>query len=91
MTKLELVKSIALQTGYDRNSIQNIVEAAIHNLKKTMLMGDAMYVRGFGTLSVKRRAAHKGRDITNNVTVQVPERNVVVFKPSRDFMNQLNK
>jgi DNA-binding protein HU-beta len=91
MTKLELVKSIALQTGYDRTSIQNIVESAIHNLKKALREGDAMYVRGFGTLSVKKRAAHMGRDIANNITVEVPEHKTATFKPSREFLKLLNK
>ena len=53
MTKAELVNEIAIQTGYDKTTIMNVVEAAMNNIKKTVANGDAVYLRGFGSFGTK--------------------------------------
>ena len=49
MTKAELVNAIAIQTGYDKTTIMNVVESAMENIKKTVAEGEAVYLRGFGS------------------------------------------
>lgn len=89
MTKLELVTAIAIQTGYDRATIMNVVESAMHNVKKTLADGENLYLRGFGSLIVKKRAQKVARNIKNNTTVIVPERRIPSFKPSDDFLEMM--
>ena len=56
MTKAELVNAIAIQTGYDKTTIMNVVESAMSNIKKTVAEGEAVYLRGFGSFATKTRA-----------------------------------
>ena len=49
MTKAEIVNEISNRTGYEKNSVQTIVEAFMDAVKKTMIDGENVYLRGFGS------------------------------------------
>ena len=85
MTKAELVNEIAIQTGYDKTTIMNVVEAAMNNIKKTVANGEAVYLRGFGSFGTKTRAAKVARNITKKESIIVPEHKIPAFKPSDAF------
>ena len=85
MTKAELVNAIAIQTGYDKTTILNVVESAMANIKKTVAEGEAVYLRGFGRFATKTRAAKVARNITKNESILVPEHKIPSFKPADSF------
>ena len=85
MTKAELVNEIAIQTGYDKTTIMNVVEAAMNNIKKTVANGEAVYLRGFGSFGTKTRAAKVARNITKNESILVPEHKIHAFKIADSF------
>lgn len=85
MTKAELVSSIALETGYDKTTIMNVVESMMENVKKSVAEGENVYLRGFGSFISKNRAEKVARNITRNTTVVVPAHRVASFKPSKEF------
>ena len=89
MTKAELVNEIAIQTGYDKTTIMNVVEAAMNNIKKTVANGEAVYLRGFGSFGTKTRAAKVARNITKNQSIVVPEHKIPAFKPADSFAELL--
>ena len=89
MTKAELVNVIAIQTGYDKTTIMNVVESAMSNIKKTVADGEAVYLRGFGSFSTKTRAAKIARNITKNESILVPEHKIPSFKPADSFAELL--
>lgn len=89
MTKAELVNAIAIQTGYDKTTILNIVESAMSNVKKSVAGGDNVYLRGFGSFITKTRAQKVARNITKNTSIVVPEHKIPAFKPSNDFTDML--
>ena len=89
MTKAELVNSIAIATGYDKTSIQNIVEAMMTTVKKTMADGENVYLRGFGTFALKTRKAKVARNISKNVSIDVPAHNIVTFRTAQDFAKMI--
>ena len=91
MTKAELVNTIAIQTGYDRNTIMTIVEAMMMNVKKTVCAGEDVYLRGFGSFITKVRAQKVARNITKEVSIIVPEHKIPAFKPAREFMDAVKK
>lgn len=91
MTKAELVNAIAIQTGYDRNTIMTIVEAMMMNVKKTVCNGEDVYLRGFGSFITKVRAQKVARNITKEVSIIVPEHKIPAFKPAREFMDAVKK
>ncbi|MBR6492341.1 MAG: integration host factor subunit beta [Paludibacteraceae bacterium] len=90
MTKAELINEIALTTGFDKASVTVIVEAFMEKVKKSVSGGDPVFLRGFGTFNTKTRKAKKARDIIKEISVLVPQHEVVVFKPAADFSERLN-
>ena len=89
MTKAELVNAIAIQTGYDKTTIMNVVESAMDNIKKTMAEGEQVYLRGFGSFGTKTRAQKVARNITKNESMIVPEHKIPAFKPADSFAELL--
>jgi len=87
MTKAELVNAIAIQTGYDKATILNVVESMMSNVKKNLYQGENVYLRGFGSFITKVRKQKVARDITKKTSVMVPEHKIPAFKPAREFMN----
>lgn len=91
MTKAQLVSAIAVQTGYDKTTILNVVEAMMGEVKKSVAEGEFVYLRGFGSFITKTRAEKVARNISKNTSVLVPEHKIASFKPSDDFNELLNK
>ena len=89
MTKAELVNAIAIQTGYDKTTIMNVVESAMENIKKTVAEGEGVYLRGFGSFGTKTRAQKIARNITKNESIIVPEHKIPSFKPADNFTELL--
>ena len=89
MTKAELVNAIAIQTGYDKTTIMNVVESAMENIKKTVAEGESVYLRGFGSFGTKTRAQKIARNITKNESIVVPEHKIPAFKPADSFAELL--
>ena len=91
MTKAELVNAVAMETGYDKTTILNIVECAMNNIKKSVAAGDNVYLRGFGSFITKVRAEKVARNITKNTSIVVPEHKIPAFKPGREFSAEVRK
>ena len=85
MTKAELVNEIAISTGFDKKSINLVVDGMIKHVKKSLSEGENVYMRGFGSFIVKTRKAKVARDIRSKVSVDVPEHSVPCFLPAKEF------
>ena len=76
MTKADLVQEISKQTGIDRDEVLMIVEAFMETVKCSLSMGKEVYLRGFGSFIVKRRAEKTGRNIGQNTTLIIPAHDI---------------
>ena len=85
MTKAEIVNEISLKTGVDRKEVLQIVEGFMESVKTSLVNGENVYLRGFGSFILKHRAEKVARNITNNTTMIVPAHDIPHFKPSKDF------
>ncbi|MBT2560097.1 integration host factor subunit beta [Pedobacter sp. ISL-68] len=86
MTKSDIVIQITTKTGIDRAEVSQILEVFFKAIKNNLTDGEAVYVRGFGSFTVKKRAAKTGRNISKNTAVQIPEHYIPSFKPSKEFV-----
>ena len=91
MTKADLVNQVALETGYDKTTILNVIEAAMADVKKSVAAGKNVYLRGFGSFITKVRAEKVARNITKNTSIVVPEHKIPAFKPGREFTAEVRK
>ena len=89
MTKLELAKKIAQETGIETVAVLAVVESFMNNVKESVARGQRVYLRGFGTFGSKVRKEKPGRNIAARTTVIIPEHKIPFFKPSNFFKNSV--
>ena len=76
MTKADIVNQIAKSTGVEKIQVQTIVEAFMDSVKTAMAEGQNVYLRGFGSFIIKKRAMKVARNISKNTTITIPEHNI---------------
>ena len=91
MTKADLVQEISKQTGIDRDEVLMIVESFMETVKGSLSIGKEVYLRGFGSFIIKRRAEKAGRNIGQNTTLIIPAHDIPAFKPSKEVSNKIKK
>ena len=85
MTKADIVSEIAKSTGVEKVQVQAIVEAFMESIKTSLTQKNNVYLRGFGSFIVKKRAKKVARNISENTTITIPEHNIPAFKPAKSF------
>ncbi|CVI70745.1 MULTISPECIES: HU family DNA-binding protein [unclassified Alistipes] len=85
MTKADIVSEIAKSTGVEKMQVQTIVEAFMESVKDSLIQNNNVYLRGFGSFIVKKRAKKVARNISKNTTITIPEHNIPAFKPAKSF------
>ena len=85
MTKADIVSGIAKSTGVEKVQVQAIVEAFMESIKTSLTQKNNVYLRGFGSFIVKKRAKKVARNISKNTTITIPEHNIPAFKPAKSF------
>lgn len=91
MIKADIVKKISENTGVDKTTVLSTVEAFMGIVKDSLTKEENVYLRGFGSFVVKRRAAKTARNIAKNTTIIIPAHNIPAFKPADDFLNAVKK
>jgi DNA-binding protein HU-beta len=85
MTRADIVSEIAKSTGVEKVQVQAIVEAFMESIKTSLTNNNNVYLRGFGSFIVKKRAKKVARNISKNTTITIPEHNIPAFKPAKSF------
>src|SRR5690554_7603879 len=88
MTKAEVIAEISDKTGIEKVVVQETVEAFFKVVKNAMVEGENVYVRGFGSFVVKKRAEKTARNISKNTAIIIPEHFVPSFKPAKVFRSE---
>lgn len=60
-------------------------------MKGSLEKGENVYLRGFGSFILKRRAEKTARNISKNTTVIIPAHDIPAFKPAKELMGQVSK
>ena len=89
MTKADIVSEIAKSTGVEKVQVQAIVEAFMDSIKTSLTNNNNVYLRGFGSFIIKKRAQKVARNISKNTTITIPEHNIPAFKPAKVFMEEV--
>lgn len=87
MTKADIVARIARQTGVEKAVAMSVLEAFMETVKDSMIAGNEIYLRGFGSFIIKKRAEKVARDISKNTAIVVPAHPIPAFKPAKTFMD----
>ena len=103
MTKADIVNEITKNTGIDKTTVLTTVEAFMDAVvlttveafmdavKVSLAKDENVYLRGFGSFIVKKRAQKTARNISKNTTIIIPEHNIPAFKPAKTFTLAVKK
>ncbi len=85
MTKSQIIEQIVANTGLEKPTVSVTVEAVMEVIKQSMVKGETIYLRGFGTFLLKKRAEKTGQNISKSISVKIPAHFVPAFKPCKEF------
>ena len=89
MRKADLIGRISDKTGIPKVDVLVTLENMFKEVKSTLANGENLYIRGFGSFIIKKRAAKIGRNIKKNVAVSIPEHFIPAFKPAKEFVQEI--
>ena len=92
MTKSVLIEKVAEKVeGLTRNQTEIVVETVFGSIKKALMQGEKIEIRGFGNFRLKTRNPRKARNPKTGETVDVPGKKVLYFKVGKALKESLNK
>lgn len=91
MTKAEIVSNISNKLGIEKVDVQLTVETLMQEIINSLESGENVYLRGFGSFIVKKRAEKTARNIKKNTTMKIPAHNIPAFKPSKYFTDGVKR
>lgn len=89
MRKADLVAAISEKTGVPKVDVLVALETFFKEVKNSLSDGENVYIRGFGSFVVKKRAKKIGRHIKKNEAIEIPEHFIPAFKPAKIFVDQV--
>ena len=90
MNKGELIDAVAGSAGLSRADATKAVDAVLDSIQGTLANGGSVSLVGFGTFSVKARAARAGRNPRTGETIQIAASNVPGFKAGKGLKDAVN-
>ena len=89
MTKADIVNEISKDLGVEKRMVQEIVDAFMESVRNSLSENNNVYLRGFGSFIIKKRATKVARNISKNTTITIPEHNIPAFKPAKSFIAKI--
>ncbi|MBQ0072575.1 MAG: integration host factor subunit beta [Prevotella sp.] len=89
MTKADIITEISNKTGQQKKDVMIVVEGLMQVIRDAMCNEENVYLRGFGTFVVKKRAEKTARNISKNTTLTIPPHNYPGFKPAKSFQQRM--
>ena len=85
MTKAELVEKMAKDSDVSKSAAGKALDSFMNGIKKTLKKGDTVTLVGFGTFSVGKRAARKGRNPQTGEVIKIKASKSPKFKAGKAF------
>ena len=89
MTKADIVNEISQKTGIEKATVLATVEAFMETVKDSLDGGNEVFLRGFGSFILKKRATKTARNISKKTTIIIPEHHIPAFKPAKVFLQSI--
>ncbi len=91
MTKADLIAAISAETGTDKTVVKKVIESFTENVKKSLTNNENVYLRGFGSFIIVKKAQKTARNIRKNTKVIIPEHYAPKFKPVKSFVDAVKE
>ncbi len=90
MNKSELIKALAEQSNISTDEATTVVNTFVDTMKNSMLEGDRVEIRGFGSFKVKEYEGYSGRNPRTGEQVKVESKRLPFFRPGKELKDYLN-
>ena len=90
LTKKDLVNLIYMQLGFSKKISENLIDDFFQTIIKNLLKEKILKLSKFGTFSIRKKKSRLGRNPKTKEEKMIAQRNVVLFKPSKEFKNFVN-
>ena len=90
MNKAELIDAIAASADIPKAAAGRALDAMIESIEGALKEGDSVALVGFGTFSVKERAARTGRNPQTGQPIEIAAANIPSFKPGKALKDAVN-
>ena len=90
LTKKDLVNSVYMQIGFSKQISENLIEEFFFIIMSNLYKNKSVKISKFGTFSVKSKNSRIGRNPKTKELKEISKRDVVSFKPSKEFKELLN-
>tara|TARA_B100001093_G_C26353963_1_gene811515 strand:+ start:312 stop:608 length:297 start_codon:yes stop_codon:yes gene_type:complete len=91
LTKKDLVNSIYMQLGFSKQISENLVNDFLSTIIQNIKIEKKLKLSKFGTFSIRQKKSRIGRNPKTKETKLISSRYVVLFKPSKEFKEFINK
>ena len=91
MTKKEMARAIAEETGLTQHQVQGIIQRVFDGITETLVREGRIELRNFSVFEVKERKPRKARNPRTGERVKVPAKLVVTFKPRRQMGERVGR
>ena len=90
LTKKDLVNLVYMQLGFSKQISENLIEEFFTLIVSSLKKEKKIKISKFGTFSIRKKKSRIGRNPKTKEVKDISERNVVLFKPSKEFKNFIN-
>ena len=91
MTRADLIEEVSRVIEMSRKDSEVILEAILDGIARSLIAGDKVEIRGFGSFRIRERQGRIGRNPKTGVRVDVPAKRVPYFKASKDLKALINQ
>jgi integration host factor subunit alpha len=90
LTKKDLVNSVYMQIGFSKKISENLLEDIMETILINLKISKKIKISKFGTFTIRNKKSRIGRNPKTKESKTISERNVVLFKPSKEFKDLVN-
>ncbi len=90
LTKKDLVNSVYMQLGFSKQISENLIEEFFQSIIVNLQKEKILKISKFGTFTIRKKVSRVGRNPKTKEKKIISERNVVLFKPSKEFKEFVN-
>ena len=90
LTKKDLVNLIYMQLGFSKQISENLIDDFLSTIVSNIKNEKKLKLSKFGTFTIRQKKSRIGRNPKTKETTLISSRNVVLFKPSKEFKKLLN-
>ncbi len=90
LTKKDLINQVYMQIGFSKNITESLIEDFFNLIVASLQKSGKIKISLFGTFKIRSKKSRIGRNPKTKEEKKITERNVVLFKPSKEFKEIIN-